>query len=528
VTAPTEEPSSAASSERLAAIVFGVAVAVAAVLYLRIGARNWFFLDEWDFLAVRSLSPRDLLEPHNEHWSTLPIIAYRVLWRIFGLRSYLPYVLPVVALHLTAATLLRAVIRRSGVEPWLATAAALLFLFLGTGFSDIIWAFQIGFTGSLVAGLAHLLLADHDGPADLRDAAGLGFGLVGLLCSGISVTMVGVVGLAVLVRRGWRMAALHTVPLAVVFGLWYVAFGSDAATTARPGPARLVDFVQHALVHTVRSVGAADVVAVALVAVLVVGGAVAVRDRGRPDANRSFAPWALLAGALVLAVITGVGRAQDLGVESAEASRYVHLLGAMTIPAIAAAGQALGRRSRWAIPIVSIILLAGIPGNIAEISTRNTFEEALLRGEPDYVRSLAHVAGTSDLPGRLEPDRAKLPGVTLGWLRQAVRHDKIELVRPVTDSEVAVARTRFLLAQETRPDDPKGCRTLDGPKRIELDAGDAIRFDDGQLLVRLVTDDTPGPDTSFRSIFGTALVAQRPIAVEVRPPALPPGVELCR
>jgi hypothetical protein len=100
------------TAERAAAVVFAFAVLVAGVLYVRIGARNWFFLDEWDFLADRSLtSVRDLLEPHNEHWSTLPIIAYRIQFKLFGLRSYVPYVVPVVALHLAAASLLRAIMR---------------------------------------------------------------------------------------------------------------------------------------------------------------------------------------------------------------------------------------------------------------------------------------------------------------------------------------------------------------------------------------------------------------------------------
>ena len=80
---PSATPSSGWSQERVAAAVFGVAVAVAAVVYVRIGSRNWFFLDEWDFLATRKLgSLHDLMTPHNEHWSTLPIIVYRILWKL--------------------------------------------------------------------------------------------------------------------------------------------------------------------------------------------------------------------------------------------------------------------------------------------------------------------------------------------------------------------------------------------------------------------------------------------------------------
>ena len=39
---------------------------------------------------------------------------------------------------------------------------------------------------------------------------------------GVSVTLVAVVGLAVLIKRGWRMALVHTVPLGAIFGLWWL------------------------------------------------------------------------------------------------------------------------------------------------------------------------------------------------------------------------------------------------------------------------------------------------------------------
>ena len=99
----------------VAGLVFVAAVVVAFPLYLVRGHDQWFFLDEWDFLAARSLTNIDsLLRPHNEHWSTLPIIVYRVLWQLFGLRTYLPYQVIIVSLHLTAAVLLRRIMRRAG------------------------------------------------------------------------------------------------------------------------------------------------------------------------------------------------------------------------------------------------------------------------------------------------------------------------------------------------------------------------------------------------------------------------------
>src|SRR5437773_333619 len=102
---------------RIAAMVFGMVLMGAFPLLLGLGHYHWFLLDEWDFLADRNGGDLgDLLRPHtNVHWSTLPIIVYRVLWRLFGLRTYVPYQVVLILLHLTAAFLLRKVMRRAGV-----------------------------------------------------------------------------------------------------------------------------------------------------------------------------------------------------------------------------------------------------------------------------------------------------------------------------------------------------------------------------------------------------------------------------
>jgi hypothetical protein len=63
-----------------------------------------------------------LFRPHNEHWVTLPVLWYRVLWQLFGLRTYDPYQLTTVILHVVAAALLRELMRRAGVGPWIATS----------------------------------------------------------------------------------------------------------------------------------------------------------------------------------------------------------------------------------------------------------------------------------------------------------------------------------------------------------------------------------------------------------------------
>src|SRR6187402_542689 len=82
-----------------ALFVFVLAELVALVFYMSISRPMWFFLDEWDFLANRTaFNLHDLFVPHNEHWVTLPALAYRGLWWVFGLNTYRPYQLVIVVM----------------------------------------------------------------------------------------------------------------------------------------------------------------------------------------------------------------------------------------------------------------------------------------------------------------------------------------------------------------------------------------------------------------------------------------------
>src|SRR5207244_7754252 len=101
---------------------------------------------------------------------------YRFTWWTGGLRSYVPYLVLIVALHFLAASLLRCIMRRSGASPWIATLAALVYVLFGRGHQDLVWAFQITQVGSLTLGLTHLLLADHAGPVDRAAWFGLAAG----------------------------------------------------------------------------------------------------------------------------------------------------------------------------------------------------------------------------------------------------------------------------------------------------------------------------------------------------------------
>ena len=126
----------------------------------------WFFGDEWDFLAQRGLwhlpaNPASIWFPHNEHWSTLPILLWRALFNIFHLSSYWPYIVPVLVLHAGIMHLSWRLSLRAGVPAGVATAAVGLLGFLGAGAENLTWAFQVGFVGSVFFGLVAMDLLDR-------------------------------------------------------------------------------------------------------------------------------------------------------------------------------------------------------------------------------------------------------------------------------------------------------------------------------------------------------------------------------
>ena len=324
-------------------MVFAGLSVVALVFYLVVGRHVWFFFDEWNFLAGRTLNVHGLLDDHGGHLVMLPVIVFRALFFVFGLRSYLPYQVVIVVLHITTAWLLRAVMRRSGVRPLTATAAASLFLFFGSGAQNILQAFQITFVGALAFGLVQLLLADHDGPIDRRDWLGLAAGFGAIACSGVGLTMLGVVAVAVLVRRGCARGALHAVPPFVVWVIWHSAYSKNNPTTTNAG--LIFHWSRLGLAGTFNAMGQVPFVGWLLAAVLVAGLVLAARTFPHGWRRDAAIPVAFLAGAAAFLVTTGISRLWA-GLAGATQNRYLYIVAALLLPPLALAADAIARRWR--------------------------------------------------------------------------------------------------------------------------------------------------------------------------------------
>lgn len=487
------------SSARIAAWVFVALEASALVIFAVMGRRMWFARpDEWDFLAGRSLGLHDLLRPHGGHLVVLPVVVFRALFFAFGLRSYLPYQLVVIGFHLAAAALLRIAMGRAGARPFVATAVAAAFLFFGPGGENILLAFQITFVGALVFGLTQLLLADHDGPIDRRDWLGLTAGLLALCCSGVGIATVGAAGVAALIRRGWRPAAFHVLPLVAVIGVWR-HFNADSTVTADWS---IVTWVRHGVEASFNSLGSIRFVGWALGAVFVVGLASAFFVL-QPDERRRRAalPVSFLAGALFFLVLTGVSRLQ-FGATAVNQSRYLYIVVAMILVPLAVAVDALVSRRRSLGLVAAALVLVGIPSNLTK--TTNSFPPASFYARyRQQILSLPRSELARGAPRSLHPDPNLAPQVTVGWLLDAARSGRLPKPRSSTPIEAATNNLRLTVAEFGR-DDGRRCAALTGPIRRTLRAGASLSVR-GTVAIQLLARD--GLPPSLPVTFGTTFHA---------------------
>jgi hypothetical protein len=339
---------------RLIVTAMGV-LAAAVILSLTRGFT--FFFDEWSFiLDSPDWSWASYLQPHNEHPAILFKLVYAALLNTVGMRSYLPYMAVLVALHaLNAVFLFELVRRRAGDLVGVAFAAILLVL--GAGDEDILWAFQLAWLASIACGLGALLILQGP-PTQTMFAAVVALVAASVMFSGIGLVFITAAGVQMGASPERRKSLVWFLPLAIAFGAWYVGFGHINATPTDPPPGaanlyRLPAYVTWGLAGAVSAIigvtGAWTLTVLGLAA-----GALGVAwRRSQPGP----ATLGVLAGLIVFYLLTGLTRAQ-FGYEQAVAARYVYVGAVLWLILLADAARTLPWRGPWRLALPAFLVLA--------------------------------------------------------------------------------------------------------------------------------------------------------------------------
>jgi hypothetical protein len=401
---------------RVALAVHLASLAGAFVVLLVIDRGMWFRGDDFDFLAERGLhgATLSIWAPHNVHWSTLPILLWRAIFSFSALRDARPYLVALYIAHLMLAHLLWRVMRAGGCDQVVATALAALFALLGSGAENILWAFQIGFVGSLLLGWAYVMLVNHEDGPWWRDAVAVVAGTASLMTSGVAVTMVVVGGLVAYSRRGWRAAVIVVAPCAVTYLVWFGLVGHHAKNTQMSLQSTLLGVPQFVFTGLQQSLSAAT--GSSEFGPLLFLALVLWALRRHRYAKSPAAPALMgVAGTLVFFVITAMGR-DSSGPGEAVQSRYVYVAVALLLPAIGLALSELVRRG-WGpgarVMVVAVLALVGAWNFNQLLYYRNTLRSGSLRTERQLVAAAAIAARGPTIPGSLPLGNLRAPNLSL-------------------------------------------------------------------------------------------------------------------
>jgi hypothetical protein len=309
--------------DRIAIVVLGLAVVASGLLLYHLTRGSSFWGDDWAWITTRRANTvHNFLSPYDGHLSVLPLVIYRVMFAAFGIDSYAPYRVLVIVLSL-AVGLLVFEYARHRVGQFLAMLVAALVLFVGPGWQDTMWTFQIGWELALGLGIGALIMLDRRTRA--RDVAACVLTFASICSTSFGVAFA--IGIAVdvaLTRRRWRDGWIPAIPLAlyVIWALHYHPTGINWSELTLV-PTNLVQTFAGGLAGILGLSGATPLDPVAtnltfgapLLAVLAI-----VSVRSAAARRFSVRAGALLVVLIVFSALTTLGRA----FETPLVSRYMY------------------------------------------------------------------------------------------------------------------------------------------------------------------------------------------------------------
>lgn len=327
------------------------AVTFVAMLYV---TSFWnFFYDEWDFVTLyRPGGSASIFAPHNEHWSTIPILLWKGLFAVFGIRMHLLYEAAALLSHAACVLLMFELVRRRSGD-LAAFAAALTLLVLGSGATNIIWAFQVAWTISIACGLGALILIDSsEQPFDRRRAAAISILLLfSLMSSGIGLGFLIAAGAQLLVDRARRPLLVTLVFPTAAYVAWFLAYGATHTNLHSSGLSNVQDVVSYVLVAiTASAVGLSGFTLAALPPLVYESllAFVLILLAWNWYAHGGISSWeiGLVAGMLGLVFLIALVRVR-LGPIQAADQHYVYVGVVFLLPLVADAIKHLSWRPVW-------------------------------------------------------------------------------------------------------------------------------------------------------------------------------------
>ena len=191
-------------------------------ILLYVGRWMLFWRDEWDFVFYRAdPSPSSILAPFFDTLAAVPVVAYQTLLAVFGLRTYLPYLMLDWLAHFAIAFLLyRIIARRCGTL--LGVVAGVSMVFHGSGFEVLLQPFQIQYQFAMAGGLVAVDQLDLGRPRVASIAL-----VPAVLSSGLGVIFAGTIIVWGVLRRRRSLVAA-TLPAIGVYGAWYATWGQQS------------------------------------------------------------------------------------------------------------------------------------------------------------------------------------------------------------------------------------------------------------------------------------------------------------
>lgn len=380
----------------------------------------WFFGDEWSYIVDRRAAWNAgrygdaLLVPHNEHWTTLPILAYSALFKVFALKSYMPYMGLLVVLHGIAVITLHTMLIRMGVGRVAALGGTVLFGLFGAGAENLSWAFQIGFIGSIALGLLQLLASERPSDSRWRNAVGPALGMLNVMTSGLALPMLATVGAMLTIQRRYRSALTNVVPALLLYGVWYFSYGHKRVSPPTR-PELWVGYVEKGVFTTLEETTHLKWMGAVLTVALLIAA-----SRWWKDREQMSIPLASLIGLVAMFWMLAIGRS-SFGIDQAASSRYLYGAGALVIgPLLLMANTLIADTNvrKW---VTSVGLILAIAGNASAV---NLFAIGRLEAVHQSKKQILDVARRPDLATLttdIVPDPTFSPWLRASHLADLVR-----------------------------------------------------------------------------------------------------------